>query len=215
MSEQPHTTPPHGHDEAHAVTDVSTHVSTDAPVDPALVESADTLHVERYEGIWIRLSVAIIVIFFLAITVAGFSAGFQIPGVYQRIDPATLFDEGSPFANPEVRELAPGRYDVHIRAQIWMFTPREIRVPVGSTVTFFVTSQDVQHGMKLTGTNINMMILPGQISRLTTTFDKPGTYNFICHEYCGQLHHTMYGQLIVEDPDAPATEAQTAAAPVQ
>ncbi len=208
MSEHTHDaphTPTDGQEDAHA-----------APVTEEIVaESNETLHVERYEGIWMRLSVIIIVIFFLAVTVAGFSAGFQVPGVYQRIDPATLYDEGSPFANPELRELAPGKYEVYIRAQIWMFTPREIRIPAGSTVTFYVTSQDVQHGIKLTDTNINMMVLPGQISRLTTTFNTPGTYNFICHEYCGQLHHTMYGQLIVEDPDAPATEAQAAAAPVQ
>jgi cytochrome c oxidase subunit 2 len=51
-----------------------------------------------------------------------------------------------------------------------------------------------------------MMILPGQVSTLTAKLDNPGTYNFICHEYCGQLHHTMYGRLIVEAPAAQASE---------
>jgi cytochrome c oxidase subunit 2 len=49
-----------------------------------------------------------------------------------------------------------------------------------------------------------MMLLPGQISTLTATFDKPGTYNVICHEYCGAGgptigHHTMYGQIVVDE----------------
>lgn len=175
------------------------------------VATADApIHVDIYESAWIRISVVVLIIFFLAIGISAFSVGFQVPGVYQRIDPATLYDAGSPFANPELRELAPGKYEVHIRAQIWFFTPREIRVPAGSTITFYTTSQDVVHGVKILGTNINMMILPGQVSTLTAKFDKPGTYNFICHEYCGLNHHTMYGQIIVED--APAAEAAASSA---
>lgn len=177
--------------------------------DESTAEVAEELHIDRYESIWLHISAIILVIFFGAVLVSGFSAGFQLPGVYERIDPATLYDEGSPWAQPELRELAPGKYEVYIRAQIWQFTPNEIHVPVGSTVTFYVTSQDVQHGFKLTETNINMMILPGQISTLTATFDKPGEHHFICHEYCGQLHHTMYGRLFVEDPDE---QTETAAA---
>ncbi|MCC6457893.1 MAG: cytochrome c oxidase subunit II [Caldilineaceae bacterium] len=168
------------------------------------------LHVDRYEGIWMRISLVVLVIFFVTVLVSSFSTGFQVPGVYQRIDPATIHNEGSPFANPEVRELAPGKYEAYIRAQIWSFTPNEIRIPAGSTVTFYATSQDVQHGVKIANTNINMMILPGQVAKITTSFNKPGTYNFVCHEYCGSQHHTMYGRIIVEDPNA--LEAETAAA---
>ncbi|MGQ9491600.1 MAG: hypothetical protein ACUVR4_12035 [Anaerolineae bacterium] len=34
-------------------------------------------------------------------------------------------------------------------------------MPVGSTVTFYVTSADVQHGFAIRDTNINMQIVPG------------------------------------------------------
>ena len=191
MSDHPQVpNPEHGHDGGGAV-----------------VATADMLHVDRYEGAWMRISLVVLVGFFLAVTVSAFSVGFQVPGVYQRVDPATLNLPDSPFANPEVRELAPGKYEAYIRAQIWLFTPGEIRIPAGSTITFYVTSQDVQHGIKITGTNINMMILPGQISTLTATFDEAGTYNFVCHEYCGVQHHTMYGRIIVEEPGTPAAEA--------
>ncbi len=179
--------------------------SAPTPTGDAAAMTAEALHVDRFEGAWMRVSVLVLAVFLVAIIVAGFAAGFQLPGAYARIDPTTLYDPGSPFAEPGLRELAPGRYEVYIRAQIWSFTPNEIHVPVGSKVTFYATSQDVQHGFKLEKTNINMMLLPGQISTLTTTFDKPGTYNFICHEYCGQLHHTMFGKLIVEE--APAEQA--------
>lgn len=172
--------------------------------------TSEMLHVDRYESTWMRISIVVLVIFFLAVLISSFSVGFQLPGVYQRIDPATLHEPDSPFANPELRELAPGKYEAYIRAQIWSFTPNEIRIPAGSTVTFYVTSQDVQHGIKITDTNINMMILPGQVSTLTATFDRPGTHNFICHEYCGSQHHTMYGRIIVEDSTASEAEASVA-----
>jgi cytochrome c oxidase subunit II len=79
-----------------------------------------------------------------------------------------------------------------------VFNPTQVRVPAGSSVTFYLTSVDVQHGFQIERTNVNMMVLPGQVSKLTAKFDKPGTYNFICHEYCGVGHHTMFGQIIVE-----------------
>lgn len=189
--------------EHHNPSDLHSSQSGEAAMD------AEMLHVDRYEGIWMRISFAVLVIFFIAIVISAFSVGFQVPGVYQRIDPATLMNADSPFANPQLRELAPGRYEAYIRAQIWFFTPNEIRVPAGSTITFYTTSQDVQHGVKILGTNINMMILPGQISKLTATFDEPGTYQFVCHEYCGIAHHTMYGQIIVEEaPEEEIPEAE-------
>ena len=167
------------------------------------------IHVDRYEAAWMRISVVVIVVFFLAVVISAFSFGFQLPGVYERVDPATLYDEGSPWADPGLRELAPGKYELYIRAQIWSFTPNEVRIPAGSEVTFYVTSADVQHGIKLQDTNINMMILPGQVSKLTAKFDEPGTYQFVCHEYCGQLHHTMYGELIVEGDEVAESEGGT------
>jgi len=174
-------------------------------------ESVDSnlpnLHVDRYEAIWIRISVLMLVIFAVAIIFSGFAWGIQLPGAYQRIDPATLNDPGSPFANPGLRELAPGKYEAYMTAQVWSFTPAEVRIPVNSEVTFYVTARDVQHGFKIMETNINMMVLPGQVSTLKATFEEPGTYNLVCHEYCGAGgptigHHTMYAQIIVEE-DAP------------
>ena len=83
-------------------------------------------------------------------------------------------------------------------AQIWSFTPSEIRVPRGSTVTFVATSKDVVHGLFIAHANVNAMLLPGQIVRVTAHFDKPGEYPIICHEYCGIAHHTMWAKVVVE-----------------
>lgn len=159
-----------------------------------------SLHVERWERIWVRISVVLLVIFVIAITIAAVAYNIQVPGVGGRVDPNALDAPGSAFANPGVRELAPGKYEAHVVAQAWAFNPNPIVVPQDAEVTFYVTSRDIQHGFKIQDTNINMMVLPGQISTLRTVFHTPGTYNIICHEYCGIAHHTMFAQLIVEPP---------------
>ena len=95
-------------------------------------------------------------------------------------------------------EVAPGEYEAHVLARVWSFTPREIRVPAGSTVRFWATSGDVVHGFFVAKANVNVMLLPGQVARVDARFDEPGEYPVICHEYCGLLHHTMAGRIIVE-----------------
>jgi cytochrome c oxidase subunit 2 len=158
--------------------------------------SQQSMHIDPYEKTWMVISVVLIVVFGIAIFIAGYAMGFQVPAPEQKVDPNTVAKEG-PFANPGLRELAPGRYEVYVLAKIWSFTPNEITVPVGSKVTFYVTSVDVQHGFKILDTNISMQIVPGQVSKLTHTFDKAGEYKFICTEYCGAAHAAMFGKVIV------------------
>jgi len=160
------------------------------------------MHIDRTEKIFIVISIILVVVFALAIAVSSLAFGIQVPSPYEQVDPKTIATPGaSPWGAPvdeRVRELAPGKYEAYVLAQIWTFQPNEIRIPAGSEITFYLTSKDVQHGFKLSDTNINMMVLPGQVSTLTATFNEPGTHYFICHEFCGVGHHTMYGSLIVE-----------------
>lgn len=155
------------------------------------------LHIDRYEKRWIKISIATLFVFAVFVLAAGFAFGFQVPGAYERVNPQTVTDSGA-FAEPGLREISPGNYEAYITAQAFFYTPREITVPAGSKVTFYITSVDVQHGFKLQGTNINVMVVPGQVSTLSSTFEKPGEYDFICTEYCGAGHAAMSGKLIVE-----------------
>ncbi len=166
------------------------------------------LHIDRYEAGWMRIAFFVIVVFVIAVVISSVSYGVQVPGVTARIDPAAVMTPPSPFADPQLREIAPGKYELYVRAQTWSFIPLDplnpLRLPTGSEVTFYATSLDVQHGFKIIGTNVNMMVLPGQISSLKTRFEQPGTYDVVCHEYCGSGgtmigHHTMYGRIIIED----------------
>lgn len=153
--------------------------------------------IDPYEKIWIVAAIVVLIGMITATTIAAFAMGIQVPTPERRVDPKIVASEG-PFSQPGLRDMGGGKYEAYILAQAWQWNPREIRVPVGSTVTFFLTSKDVQHGFHLWDTNLNVMVLPGQVSRVTVTFDEAGEYPFVCNEYCGVGHHTMDGVLIVE-----------------
>lgn len=159
-------------------------------------DSKPSMHMDPYERGWVIASIVLLIVFAITITISGFAMGIQVPGPAGRVNPQTVAQEG-PFATPGLRQLAPGKYEAYILAQIWRWDPAEISAPAGSTVTFYVTSKDVQHGFQIDGTNVNMQIVPGQVSKLSHTFTKPGEYRWVCHEYCGAGHAAMYGKVIV------------------
>lgn len=150
-----------------------------------------------YELAWILPSIALPVGMLGALLVTSFGAGIHLTGDAGRVSPTQLATT-PPFDKPGIVEVAPGEYEARIIGQIWSFIPNEVRVPQGSKVTFVSTSRDVVHGFFIPGVNVNVMLVPGQVSRVTTRFEHPGEYPFICHEYCGISHHLMWGRVIVE-----------------
>jgi len=160
-----------------------------------------TMGIDPWEKNWMRISIALLVVFAAAVTVAGWSAGFQLPGPESEVDPRTITEEG-PFAEPGLHEIGDGKFEAYVMSQVWSFTPREIVVPVGAEVDIYVTSSDLQHGFKITDTNVNMQIVPGQVSKLSFTFDDIGEFPYICTEYCGSGHAAMYGTVkVVSEED--------------
>jgi cytochrome c oxidase subunit II len=146
---------------------------------------------------WILPSVAIPIALLVAIVVTGFGMHIVLPDDEGVID-VDRIDETEPFDNPGVFEVEDGQYQVVMIASTFAFNPREITIPAGSEVEFIITSRDVLHGFHIERTNANVMLIPGRISRVAATFDDPGEYLFVCHEYCGAGHHVMYGLVIVE-----------------
>ena len=150
-----------------------------------------------YEKAFLSLGGLLLIACLGALLYASIAMGIHLPGREAVIDPATAAST-PPFNEPGVHEVGPNQYEVVMLSQIWLFNPNEVRVPLGAEVTFIATSTDVLHGLNVEGTRVNMMLIPGQISRNTYTFNKPGEYLIICHEYCGAGHHTMYGKIIIE-----------------
>ncbi|HTY54019.1 MAG TPA: cytochrome c oxidase subunit II [Candidatus Binataceae bacterium] len=154
------------------------------------------MKIERYEEIFLGLSAVVLILFLNALLYAGLAMNLRVPGVAGMIDPAKV-RETPPFDHPGLHQIAPGKYQAVIIGKAWSFTPKTIEIPVGSEVTFLATSVDIDHGFYVDGTRINLMLVPGQISRTTYRFDKPGTHLLLCHEYCGLGHQFMYGKIVV------------------
>ena len=166
------------------------------------------MHIDQTEKRYIYLSVGMVVVFGILLAISSVAYSINLVTPQTQVNPAHLTTPGATaydgFAEPlenRVRMLAPNQYEAYIigyATKGWKWEPNEVRVPVGSTVTFYVTSGDVMHGFKVQNTNINVMVIPGHISKVSVTFDEAGEYPFICHEYCGILHHNMFGKIIVE-----------------
>lgn len=152
--------------------------------------------VERYERVWLAFGMVMILVFIGLTAYIVISHGNTIPRAGGVVDVSKVRSEGE-FANPRVVETAEG-YTVYAQAFTYGYLPAEIRVKQGKPVTFLITSPDVQHGFYLEGTNINPQIVPGYVTKVVHTFDKPATHRIVCNEYCGIGHAAMFGKVVVE-----------------
>ncbi|HEU4642985.1 MAG TPA: cytochrome c oxidase subunit II [Gemmatimonadaceae bacterium] len=155
------------------------------------------MKVHTYEKAFLAVGIVVLLACMAALVWATVAMGIHLPGPAGRIDPKTVY-RTPPFDHPGVRQVAPGRYEAVLVAQTWAFNPPVIRVPAGADVEFIATTVDVIHGFDIEGTRLNMMLIPGQISRNSHRFTEPGEHLIICHEYCGLGHHTMSGRIVVE-----------------
>ncbi|ARA91985.1 MAG: cytochrome C oxidase subunit II [Bacteroidetes bacterium] len=150
-----------------------------------------------YEKSFLGVGLILLLFCLIALVYASLAMGIQLPGKEGLVDPEHITTT-PPFDEPGLRQIGANAYEAVVLGYAWGFTPDEIRIPAGSTVTFTATTRDVIHGFHIEKTRVNMMLVPGQITRATHTFEEPGEYLIICHEYCGLAHHAMYARLIVE-----------------
>jgi cytochrome c oxidase subunit 2 len=99
--------------------------------------------------------------------------------------------------NLGVKDNGDGTLTVTMVAARYGFFPPVIDVPVDTPVKFRIASADVLHGVHVPYTNAATMIVPGYVSEFTTTFPKTGKYSFLCNEYCGLGHDSMWSRLNV------------------
>ncbi len=144
---------------------------------------------DKSEKIALILSGVMLVVFFI---------GIMYAAIAQDIDVPTCITDMEPFETDTLFQTGPDTYELQMVARMWAFQPSVVRLPVGSTVDLYVTSQDIMHGFKIERRNVNLMAIPGAINYMRVTFDEPGEYMFACHEFCGAAHHTMAGRFIIE-----------------
>jgi cytochrome c oxidase subunit 2 len=81
------------------------------------------------------------------------------------------------------------------------FVPNCLVLPANREVTIRLTTPDVIHGILITGTNVNTMIVPGWVSQVHTVFRKTGDLLMPCHEFCGLGHSQMMATVRVVPPE--------------
>lgn len=147
-------------------------------------------------------SVSLMLLFFGAVVLASAGFGITVPDCVTDV---------KPFAKSELLKIDDNHYQLHSIARMWSFDPVEVEVPAGSTLDIYLTSADVAHGFFIEKKALNLMAIPGQVTFTSVTFDadEVGTYNVVCHEYCGAYHHNMVGQIFVRPKSDLLTDAGT------
>ena len=118
-----------------------------------------------------------------------------IPGYIAQVH--TEFTE----ANLGTRVDPNGRVIARVIATQFEFVPNCIVLPSERDVTMRFTSPDVIHGILVSGTNVNTMVIPGYVAQVHTRFTKTGDLLMPCHEFCGLGHSQMMATVRVVPPD--------------
>lgn len=110
----------------------------------------------------------------------------------------TLAATAHPTAMKTPRQDAP--QVVRIDAERFSFSPSELRVKAGAPVEIRLRSDDTNHGFRIIGTDVNVIIPKRGKGEATVMFQPPkaGRYVFECSKLCGAGHAFMRGALIVE-----------------
>lgn len=157
------------------------------------------MHIHRLEKIWLIFGISMLAIFLVVLGIGTFAMGMTPPGSahHYSVDPETVA-ETEPFNEPGLRQVGDNEYEAVMLAYAFGYSPNQMEVPAGAKVHFIVTSTDVVHGFAIPGTNVNFMAVPGEVSTVTHTFNKPGEYLVLCNEYCGIAHEMMKTTIIVK-----------------
>lgn len=151
--------------------------------------------------VWMSLFLALLVGFVLGLY--ALSSNIHPPSNVETIDSTRLhLTEEFAEDNLGVKQNEDGSLTVTMVAARYGFFPPEIEVPTDTPVKFRMASADVLHGVHAPYTNAATMIVPGYVSEFTTSFPTAGKYSFLCNEYCGLGHDSMWSRLTVVDKSA-------------
>ncbi|HUK21416.1 MAG TPA: hypothetical protein VLV45_07650 [Gemmatimonadales bacterium] len=158
--------------------------------------------ISRFELRWAIIACCAISAIMVALIYAALVEHMAPPSSVETVDPQTLhlsaeFTE----ANLGTSVDADGQITSRIVATQFTFDPRCILLPANRPVTLRFASPDVIHGILVTGTNVNTMIVPGYVSQVHTIFTHPGDLLMPCHEFCGLGHSEMIATVRVVPPE--------------
>jgi cytochrome c oxidase subunit 2 len=88
---------------------------------------------------------------------------------------------------------------IEIHAKRFSFTPSEITLVKGETVTLDLIADDTVHGLSIPDLNVNATINKGKETRVEVTPSQTGTFNGQCNHFCGVGHGSMLFKVTVKD----------------
>ena len=152
---------------------------------------------------WAMVVGGIVAVILVAILYAALAMHINPPSNREYVDPKTLhlsaeFTE----ANLGTRVDTNGQIVARVIATQFEFVPNCIVLPAERDVTLRFTSPDVIHGILVSGTNVNTMVVPGYVAQVHTRFTKTGDLLMPCHEFCGLGHSQMLATVRVVPPEA-------------
>lgn len=158
--------------------------------------------VVRTEKRWLFAMATMLGLMLAVVVVTGVTQMLHPLSDVETINPATLHLEGE-FVESNLGTAAEpdGSMTVRMIAEQYMFVPQCAVVPAATLVRLRLTSPDVTHGFFVQGTNTNAMVVPGYITNVRTTFERPGSYGMPCDEFCGFGHHAMTARIVVVPKD--------------
>jgi cytochrome c oxidase subunit II len=118
-----------------------------------------------------------------------------------------IFYEGF-VAYMKMQTAPPGCYDLRVKARQWAwqfiypngYVDGDLHVPAGQPVRLTMTSDDVIHGLWIPALRLKQDVVPGRYSSVWFQADKPGMYDILCTQYCGDEHSNMLATLEVHSP---------------
>jgi heme/copper-type cytochrome/quinol oxidase subunit 2 len=96
-----------------------------------------------------------------------------------------------------VQSITPQERTFRVEARQFAYSPSELRVNPGDTVTIELVSTDVVHGLYIDGYGISVEADPGQTTTVTFVADQPGSFRFRCNITCGAMHPFMIGKFTI------------------
>ncbi len=76
----------------------------------------------------------------------------------------------------------------------------DIHIPIGKTVQFVMTSEDVLHDFYVPTMRVKHDVVPGRYTSIWFTPTVPGLHRVACAEYCGKGHSDMAAKIHVDTP---------------
>ena len=164
--------------------------------------AASEARILKSELRWAIVVGLVVAVILVAIIFAAVSMHINPPSNREFVDPKSLHLTGEfTEANLGTRVEPNGQVTTRIIATQFAFVPQCVVLPANRQVTLRFATPDVIHGILVTGTNVNTMIVPGYVSQVHTVFTRQGNLLMPCHEYCGFGHSQMLATVRVVAPE--------------